>query len=523
MSNYVSEKEIKQVQQINMLDYVKQLGYEVVKQGKSYRIPNQGGLFIDDKNNRFNCFAIKEQGGGIIQLAMFLENKKWLEAIHSLMDRYNIKNTPIEFKENEKDNSIDKNNFNETNKDASEEVVMPQKGINSKRVFAYLNKSRYIDNEFIQRAFDEKLIYQSNRGSLIIRLKDENNNNVGAFWQNTVSFDNYSGKGNKGFVKNSKKEYPFEFKGTGDKLYICESPIDMMSYLTIKKIKGEYESIKDSSFIATWGINSEDMIKKYLKNNPHIKEINICYDNDINGTITINGEKIPHNHGQEKAKELQNILKDKYMVNIITPEEKDFNDVLKKIHEEEKIESDVNILKINSDSIEEFKKKIDLTKKIDNEISEVKMGNNKTDFSLNQLLEEEKELKERAKNIINKSEELINEFENLKNNYEKTIARILENKEKQMSLQKENYKYIIKNNAYVMIRNGIDINIVHESTKVEKEELKRIQQEVVEQTNIDMYGLKENFSRNEVNDIIDYGYNQEEEQEELYDVLEKTS
>ena len=99
---------------------------------------------------------------------------------------------------------------------------------------------------------------------------DYDSNFVGASWNTTSNKEEH--RGMKGFTGGSKRDYPFEFKGKNNKLYIFESPIDMMSYMTIQKNNNNYINIKDSTFIATWGINSNEMILKYLEKNPNIKK-----------------------------------------------------------------------------------------------------------------------------------------------------------------------------------------------------------------------------------------------------------
>ena len=115
MSNnkYVEQEVIEKINKINLIKYAEDLGYTLVKKGHSYEIPHMGGLYIKDDGTMFNCFATKEAKGGIIQLAMYLESKSWLEAVNSLKDRYFIENTE-HIKENATKNAIEKTNTDET-------------------------------------------------------------------------------------------------------------------------------------------------------------------------------------------------------------------------------------------------------------------------------------------------------------------------------------------------------------------------------------------------------------------------
>lgn len=74
------------------------------------------------------------------------------------------------------------------------------------------------------------------------------------------------------------------------------------------------------NYIALGGLYV-DVIKKFLSDYPHIKNVVICTDNDYN-----NKDKV--NHGQEFAKKVKLILSADYNVIIHIPALKDWNEVL---------------------------------------------------------------------------------------------------------------------------------------------------------------------------------------------------
>ena len=418
--------------------------------------------------------------------------------------------------------------------------VLPEKAENNKRVFAYLHKSRGIDNDIIQRAYNEKKIYQdAQKGNVIFKVSDNDGNIRGAAWNTTLTSEEHKGK--KGFVEGSKRDYPFELRGTNNELYIFESPIDMMSYMTIQQ-NANYINIEDSTFIATWGINSEEMIIKYLEKNPHITDITIGYDNDkIDDT-----SKFHWNYGQRAAallkRELEN-LDEKYIVQIDTPKQKDFNDDLLQMVKDGKINYEVKNLKEFVDEKEQEKKKIvRIEQKIDNlkhsinereldvlyaessdskeslwaEIEKIKKKiaileqriyeikekaiNNKSlntkdenisrkiPKALEDLYTQEQAIKNEAKAVINSIEEMQDKLNEMKKNYESTMTQIIQTKNKIIVEQEKHYEEIIKNNAYIMISAGVDIDIVHQATKVPTDKLEAMQKEVAQQTQHIMYG-----------------------------------
>lgn len=519
MSSYVNKATLDRVNNLSILNYATSRGYETIKVGKSYKIPHLGGLFIDDEKNIFNNFATKK-GGGIIQFVMLTENKPWKQAVDDLVDEYNI-DTDKKRSQDEINKSIskqEKSTAKQNNIIEKKEVMLDEKDTTSKNVIAYLNKTRKIDMEYIQRALDEKKIYQSVKKSVVYKMYDENNNLVGASWESTSTIGTY--KGQKGMVKGSQKTYPFEFTGTGQKLFVFESPIDMMSYQTLLKNKGKSDIAKEENFIANFGL-SDTPLENYLKTNPNIKQIYFCYDNDINGTILVNGKEVPCNHGQETAKHQMEKYQDKYECKILTPRLKDYNDELKayvKEKEHEKVEAEIQEEMLKKNEINEEKeaeKQIEENKikeksnqehleenikesiEKENEAEELEEKeipasdeSLKKDMELAELIVLQDKLKQESDGIIEKIDNMQTQLGELKVNYETTITKLLDTKEKIYQIQKDKMLDIIKNNAYTMIKSGMDLNIVNKATKVEMEQLKQMQKEIVENGTYEAYTIE---------------------------------
>lgn len=519
MSSYVNKATLDRVNNLSILNYATSRGYETIKVGKSYKIPHLGGLYIDDEKNIFNNFATKK-GGGIIQFVMLTESKSWKQAVDDLVDEYNI-DTDKKRSQDEISKSISKQEKSTAKQDniiEKKEVMLDEKDTTSKNVIAYLNKTRKIDMEYIQRALDEKKIYQSVKKSVVYKMYDENNNLVGASWESTNTIGTY--KGQKGMVKGSQKTYPFEFTGTGQKLFVFESPIDMMSYQTLLKNKGKSDIAKEENFIANFGL-SDTPLENYLKTHPNIKQIYFCYDNDVNGTAISNGKEIPCNHGQETAKRQMEKYKDKYECQILTPRLKDYNDELKayvkeKEHEKVEAESQEEMLKKNEINEEkEAEKQIEENKikeksnqehleenikesiEKENEAEELEEKeipasdeSLKKDMELTELIILQDKLKQESYGIIEKIDDMQTQLGELKVNYETTITKLLDTKEKIYQIQKDKMLDIIKNNAYTMIKSGMDLNIVNKATKVEMEQLKQMQKEIVENGTYEAYTIE---------------------------------
>mgnify|MGYP001021596121 FL=1 len=71
--------------------------------------------------------------------------------------------------------------------------------------------------------------------------------------------------------------FSFHWHGTSDKIYLFEAPIDMLSYISMHK-----ENWKEHSYAASCSV-SDRVLFQCLKDNPNIKNVFLCFDNDEAG------------------------------------------------------------------------------------------------------------------------------------------------------------------------------------------------------------------------------------------------
>ena len=201
---------------------------------------------------------------------------------------------------------------------------LPPKAENFNRVIAYLVGTRKIDKEIVNYFINQGKIYQS---------KEENKKGIFyncafvGYDENNVpkycSLRSPSPKSNfRQDIESSDKSYGFTFNGISNNLYVFESPIDLMSHITLIKLDGRIDWKKDNR-VSCGGL-FDMAIDTYLKQNKHIENIIFCFDNDV-------GKK--ENYGQDKAKEFAKNYKELgYNCYLHKPKNKDFNeDLLEKI------------------------------------------------------------------------------------------------------------------------------------------------------------------------------------------------
>ncbi|KNZ42403.1 DUF3991 and TOPRIM domain-containing protein [Acetobacterium bakii] len=306
------------ITQISIIDYALSNGYELLKIGNQVKIKNEGGLFIDPDLNRWKCLSddSKAAGGGIIQFVMYMKEKSKGDVIHELAAFINHHPEPSEVA---KDYIKKAKDYAKTNNGKFEP---PEKAMNYRRIFAYLIKTRCIDPEVVNYYIKHHKIYEDKNHNCAFCGFDEKGLIKSISLRGT--YDVPDKDAFKGIVKNSDKSYPFTHQGKGNRVLVFEAPIDMLSYQTIKRKIGDINQNKDH-YIALNGVAHIGLVH-YLKTHPDIENIVMCLDND--------------EPGQDNTLSLINAVEElhpgKYNFDLKLPTEphKDWNEVLKNIHQE---------------------------------------------------------------------------------------------------------------------------------------------------------------------------------------------
>lgn len=196
-----------------------------------------------------------------------------------------------------------------------EPFKLPPRNENMNRVFAYLMSSRGIERDVVYEFAHKEMIYESAKYHNVVFVGfDKEGNAVHANLRGTGKESTF-----KGNAPNSIPEYSFHWNGTNGKLYLFEAPIDMLSYISMNKNRW-----KENSYAACCGV-SDRVIFQMLSDDPNIKTVYLCFDNDIAG---------------EKANKR---ISDKLFIkgietNILVPKHKDWNEDLLFANESEEDE-----------------------------------------------------------------------------------------------------------------------------------------------------------------------------------------
>lgn len=151
--------------------------------------------------------------------------------------------------------------------------VLPEKNKNMRRVFAYLMNRRGIDRDVLYAFTHKDMIYES--------ADYHNAVFVGYDGQGIPRHAHKRGSGSestyKGNQDGSLPEYSFHWRGTSDRLYLFEAPIDMLSFISMHK-----KGWRSHSYAAACGV-SDQVLWQMMKDNPKIQKVYLCLDSDEPG------------------------------------------------------------------------------------------------------------------------------------------------------------------------------------------------------------------------------------------------
>jgi len=142
-----------------------------------------------------------------------------------------------------------------------------------RKVYAYLLKGRFLDHEVVNFFVRGNLIYEDvEYHNAVFVGVDEHGVARHAHKRGT-----YSESGYKGNVDGSNPDYSFHYIGKGNKLYVFEAPIDMLSYISLHK-----DNWQESSYVALCSVAPQAVLH-ILKNNSQIDTVYTCLDHDKAG------------------------------------------------------------------------------------------------------------------------------------------------------------------------------------------------------------------------------------------------
>ena len=253
------------------------MGYSVYRKGAYLSIKEMDSVIIyNDRTWKRWSNKGNITGGSQIDFELAFGSSKTVpEAIHKLLDFINQPATQqiiVSAAPSGYHNNVD---------NRQDQLDLPPRNENYRRVFAYLMKTRGLSQEVVSYFAHNKLIYEESRHhNLVFCGYDPDGVIRYAGMRGTITYGNNSFKCD---VLGNDKNYGVNLVNKGsEELKVFESVIDCMSYMDLTN---DYDSNK-----LVLGMVADNPLMQFLKDYDHLKHISFCLDNDEAGQTSIYGK-----------------------------------------------------------------------------------------------------------------------------------------------------------------------------------------------------------------------------------------
>lgn len=326
---YYTEEQIKIAKNTDLVGLVESYGYKVKHEKNAYRVLGiEGGLYVFDKNNNETqgfYWHSKSLKGNAIDFCKVVFKDDYKSAIARLL---NQGVQPLDSKSKCPTIGQEEQKASVQPLDSNKVFTLPDRDNNIKQAYSYLVKTRGISKVLVDNCIKYGLIRQFKENNHVyvgFIGKDKDNTAQYLMLRSTLTNSSF-----KKEYENSNKKYGFKIFNTESvqsldssndiNIYIFESPIDLLSYMTLNPAK----TLKNNAFLSMGGV-SMLTLKQFIEDyKPKIGSINVCFDAD--------------EVGQDNANKVKGEYGNKYKVNILKPMYKDYNKQLIMIKQEANVQ-----------------------------------------------------------------------------------------------------------------------------------------------------------------------------------------
>ena len=278
-----TQEQIDRANQVNLEQFLRSQGEQIVKSGNEYRWKRHDSLTI--KGNKWFRHS-QSKGGYPVEFVMEFFAKSFPEAVFLLIGEEPTNNS--------------------TEAAPSADFKLPPRNRYAEKMTSYLSQ-RKIPDELIQEFYKEGLIYEDvNRHNIVFVGKDEAGIPRYAHCKGTADAFRMD-------VLGSDKSHNFAYRSDGKSLFVFEAPIDLMSFIALYP-----KEWKTRNYLSLGGVGAK-ALDGFLSERKDIETIYICTDSD--------------KAGNDAASRLLKSIPEHMTVIRLIPCDKDWNEVL--MHKDE--------------------------------------------------------------------------------------------------------------------------------------------------------------------------------------------
>ena len=281
---YYTQEQIDHANQADLVSFLQGQGEQLTRAGNEYRWKRHDSLTV--RGNKWYRHS-QSKGGAPIDFVMEFFGKSFTEAVELLTGEKGAAPPP------DRPSSASISDFR-----------LPPRSPDNRIARNYLTAARRIDEDVTGFFFSTGDIYEeAAHHNAVFVGRDESGIPRYAHQRGTTGNFRLD-------VKGSDKAFNFCYRGEGEKLFVFEAPVDLLSFLCLFK-----KDWQKHSYLSLGGVGEKALVR-FLSDRPSVKTIYLCLDSD--------------EAGNEACSRIAKLTPEGLTVHRLVPLFKDWNEVLQR-------------------------------------------------------------------------------------------------------------------------------------------------------------------------------------------------
>ncbi|MBM6947992.1 AAA family ATPase [Mordavella massiliensis] len=277
---YYTQEQIDRANQADLVSFLQSQGEQLTRAGNEYRWKRHDSMTI--RGNKWYRHS-QSKGGGPVDFVMEFFGKSFTEAVELLTGEQGAA-AP------DRPSPAPLSDFR-----------LPPRSDTAGQVKSYLTEARRIDKDVTGFFLSSGDIYEeAAHHNAVFVGRDEDGVPRYAHQRGTARNFRLD-------VKGSDKAFNFCYRGEGERLFVFEAPIDLLSFLCLFK-----KDWQKQSYLALGGVGEKALLR-FLSDRPNIKTVFLCLDSD--------------EAGNDACSRLAELVPEGLTVHRLVPLYKDWNEV----------------------------------------------------------------------------------------------------------------------------------------------------------------------------------------------------
>ena len=249
---YYTQEQIDRANQADLVSFLQSQGEQLTRAGQEYRWKRHDSLTV--RGNKWYRHS-QSKGGAPIDFVMEFFGKSFTEAVELLTGEKGAALPP------DRPSPAPLSNFR-----------LPPRNTDNRTTRNYLTAARRIDEDVTGFFFATGDIYEeAAHHNAVFVGRDEDGVPRYAHQRGTAGSFRLD-------VKGSDKAFNFCYRGEGERLFVFEAPIDLLSFLCLFK-----KDWQKQSYLALGGVGEKALLR-FPSDRPNIKTVYLCLDSDQAGS-----------------------------------------------------------------------------------------------------------------------------------------------------------------------------------------------------------------------------------------------